>query len=83
MNKDELIWTKMTKDRKKEKQKDRKTEKQKYKMKKKTERKKEGMTKRPNDRKTEIPRRAALLVKMNETFNGDLKMNCKEDSHQL
>ena len=72
LNKDEFIWTKMTKVRKTERRND-----------KKTEREIEVMTKRHNDRKTESPCHESWLVKMDDIINGGLKINFNKYSHQL
>ena len=42
-----------------------------------TEREIEGMTKRQNEKKTENPGHKASMVKMIDTINGNLKMNCR------
>ena len=39
------------------------------------------MTIKQDDKKTENPCHEALLVKMNDIINGDLKMNCNKYSH--
>ena len=41
------------------------------------------MINRQNDRKTENPCREAILVKMKDIINGDLKMICNKYSNQL